>query len=356
MPPGHRLPPSSAMRSALAGILAFLLQPEAIHALPSAADARAPGPAIDRVLQAEVSNGFSGAVLVARGSSLITDKAYGTERRTLLTTETRFWIASVGKQFTSAAILKCREQGLLRLDDPIARFFPGASADKRPITVRQLLVHLSGLGQSYVSEGAVDRQTAVDRMLSEPLVDAPGQGFHYSNSNYQLAVAIVEVVSGRPYRMFVRDELWRRAGLRDSGFCGEDGARLVALARGDTPPRLSKATWGGEGVFSTTHDLLRWYRALSSGRVLSPASVKELFAPVCSIQEGQAALGWFIGRTGKDTWVSTRGNEDFGANALLYAHPDSDTVVIILTHAGDASDKQSWSRRVLAKIEKILGP
>jgi CubicO group peptidase (beta-lactamase class C family) len=292
---------------------------------------------------------------VARGGRTILDKAYGAERGLPVQTDTRFWIASGGKQFTSAAILKCKEEGLLELDDSIVKFFPGAPADKRAITIRQLLAHLSGLGQSYVSEGAGDRQTAVDRILGEALVDAPGRGFHYSNNNYQLAVAVVEIATGLPYREFVHEKLWRLAGLKDTGFSGETGARLVAPARRETPARLSGVTWGGEGVFSTTHDLLRWYRALRAGRVLSSASVDEIFSPAASIQEGQAALGWFIGRTSHNrARIFTRGNEDFGANGLIYAYPDPDTVIIVLTHAGNANDNVSWSRFVHEKLEKLL--
>ena len=310
---------------------------------------------LERKLQTEVTNGFSGAVLVTRGQKTILDKAYGAERNVSMRPNTRFWIASAGKQFTSAAVLKCKEKGLLKLDDPISRFFPATPPDKRAITVRQLLAHTSGLGQSYVSEGVADRQTAVDRMLSEALVDQPRHDFHYSNSNYQLAVAIVEVVSGRPYRDFVREALWRPARIRDTGFAGDVGARLVAPATGETPVRLARVTWGGEGVYSTTHDLLRWYRALRDGRILSPQSLKQLFAPVTQIKEGHAALGWFIGHSDHNqARIFTRGNDDFGANALIYAYPKSATVIIVLTHAGNANDQQSWSRFVHAEIEKLL--
>jgi CubicO group peptidase (beta-lactamase class C family) len=337
----------------VACVLVMLLAPVSI-VTPAAAKPRS-AISLDRMLRTQRVRGFSGAVLVARGRTTILDKAYGAERNVPVRPNTRFWIASAGKQFTSAAILKCQEKALLRLDDPISRFFPDMPSDKRAITVRQLLAHLSGLDQSYVSEGVADRQTAVDRMLAEKVVDQPGRRFHYSNSNYQLAVAIVEIVSGQPYRDFIRDKLWRPAGLRDSGFSGDAGARLVAPASDETPRRLASVTWGGEGVYSTTHDLLRWYRALRKGRILSPSSVEQLFAPVTPIEEGQAALGWFIGHSDqKQTRIFTRGNEGFGPNALIYAYPKSGTVIIVLTHAGNESDELSWSRFVHAKIEKLL--
>lgn len=86
-----------------------------------------------------------------------------------------------------------------------------------------------------------------------------------------------------------------------------------------------------------------------------PANADTLFAPVASTQEGASALGWFVGRTSRGaTTVFTRGNDDFGANALLYAYPQSDIVIIILTHAGSTSDGRSWSRAMLAKIDGLL--
>lgn len=268
----------------------------------------------------------------------------------------RFWIASAGKQFTSAAVLKCAERGWLSLDDRISRFFPSAPSDKRAITVRELLSHTSGFGQSYASEGQIERAAAVQRMLAEPLVDTPGHKFHYSNTNYQLAVAIVEITSGKNYRDFVSTELFGPAQLHDTGFAGTPGAKAVVPARAATPHRLLEPEWGGEGVYSTSHDLLTWYRALRDGVVLSRVSVGELFAPVVPIVEGQAALGWFIGATSKGTKrIFTRGNDDFGPNSLLYAYPSSDIVIVVLTHAGYASNKVSWSRAVHAEIENSLG-
>lgn len=311
---------------------------------------------LDTVVAADAAKGFSGAVLVARHHQVLLDKAYGAVGAVPMRADTRFWIASSGKQFTSAAIARLQQQGKLDLADPISKFFPDAPADKRAITVRQLLSHSSGLGQSYVSEGAPDRATAVKRMLDEKLVDPPGLNFHYSNSNFQLAVAIVETVSGRPYRDFVRDELFRPAGLTDTGFSGDAGSAQVAPAREATPARLSASGWGGEGVYSTTHDLHRWFMALWSGRILDHAIVEQLFDPVVPIQEGRAALGWFVGSSPRRArTLFTRGNEDFGPNSLIYDYPDQGVLIIVLTHAGDADADHSWSRQVHADLQQALG-
>ncbi|MBV9419331.1 MAG: beta-lactamase family protein [Alphaproteobacteria bacterium] len=318
----------------------------AMAALTMGADA---GPSLNAVVRGDVAKGFSGAVLVARGDTLLLDRAYGAG----LTPHSRFWIASAGKQFVSAAILKCAERGWLSLDDKLARFFPDAPADKRDITIRQLLAHLSGLDQTYASEGTTTRDAAVAAMLSKPMIDRPGLKFHYSNDNYQLAAAIVEVASGTDYRSFVTRVFFQPLGLRDTGFNFSDGAKRVAPTKAPLPPRLQKPAWGEAGVYSSTHDLFRWYRALQAHRVLRDPS--PLFTAVTPIGEGQAAFNWFLGKTARGTaTIFTRGNDDFGANALIYAYPAKDTVIVILTHAGDANDDASWSRFVLKQLGDAL--
>lgn len=307
------------------------------------------------LLRGDVSRGFAGAVLIARDGRVLLDEGFGVEQGVRINPTSRFWIASSGKQFVSAAILKCEERGWLKLDDPIGQFLPHSPADKRDITIRQLLAHLSGLDQTYASEGASNRDTAVARMLAQPLIDRPGNRFHYSNDNYQLAAAIVEITSGTSYREFVAQQFWGPLGMHDTGFNLTEGARAVVPAAKPTPERLQQDAWGEAGVYSTTRDLRRWYQALSGGRVLSPQSVTVLFAPETPIKEGESALGWFRGKTGRGTaTIFTRGNEDFGPNSVIYSYPERQTLIVVLTHSGDAGDGRSWSRTVLTQLEDAL--
>ena len=312
--------------------------------------ARAEAPA-----ELAIPAGFQGVVIAAQGDRVLIDKAFGTIDDRRIRRDDKFWVASVGKQFAAAAILKLVEQGKLGLDDPIGRILPDVPPDKAPITVRQLLAHTSGLGQSYVSEKQSDRATAVRAMLAEPLQGPPGEKFRYSNSNIQLAAAIIEVISGETYAEFARNRLWAPAGMQATGFAGTAGANTVLPIKGELPPRLRQSYWGEQGVYSSAPDLMRWYRALSTGRALKPESVEMMFAPVAKTGEGHATLGWFRGTTGRgNDYVYIRGNEDFGANALLYAYPKSATVIAVLTHAGDAGEA-SWSRTVLNSLETQLG-
>lgn len=312
---------------------------------------------IEAAIQEEVADGFSGVVLIAKGDDILFDRAYGSIEDHRMQTGTRFWISSTGKQFISAAILRAQEKGLLDLDDPLIKFFPGAPPDKQNITIRQLLAHLSGMGQSYASEAAVSFEEAASIILSEELVIEPGTGFRYSNNNFQLSVAILEKVSGMDYHTFLHTELLGPLGLSNTGQAGPEAGNLVAPTHFGTPPRLFRTQWGGQGMYSTSHDLVTWYQALVGGQVLSQESVEEIFRPVATISEGRGALGWFEGETESGVrTIFTRGNDGYGANSLIYGYPGEDTVIVVLTHAGDKNQNISFSRAVLAKLEKILFP
>jgi CubicO group peptidase (beta-lactamase class C family) len=307
-------------------------------------------------VQQQAREGFSGAVLVAQGGDVLLDEGFGTTRDERIRPSSRFWIASMGKQFTSAALMRCVDEGHIRIDLPLSEIWPDAPADKRAITIRQVLAHASGLPQSDDAEFSTDGEAARRTVLALPLTAAPGERFIYSNANYELAAAIVERACGSSYSDFIRTEILERIRLHDTGQIPDVEHPHVVPFVGDRPARLDQLRWGAQGYFSTTHDLYRWHEALIRGQILSTSSLDTLFAPVIAIQEGQGALGWFIGRTERGAVrIFTRGNEDAGPNSLLYYYPATDTTIIILTHAGDKDDETSWSRAVHAEIESALG-
>ncbi len=310
---------------------------------------------LDATIAGHVRSGFSGVVLVARSDDVILHGAYGALAGRAVERSDKFWIASTGKQFVSAAILVLADGGKLALEDPLSKFFPDAPADKAGVTVRQLLSHTSGFAQSYVAEQFSTRETATPAMLAEPLAGPPGEQFRYSNINYQLAAAIVEIASGENYRSFVKERLWRPARLTGAGFSTPETAKDVSPIATPLPERLKRATWDEQGVYSTAMDLFRWRRALGKGDMLTPQSLTTLFEPVAPITEGEAALGWFVDRSPRgQKRVFTRGNEDFGANSLIYLYPETDVTIIVLTHAGEANDDLSWSRFIHRELEAAL--
>lgn len=305
-------------------------------------------------LESLTGKGFSGVVLIQRSTETIFDRAFGSVHGRRVQRNDLFWVASISKSFTAAAAMKCREQGRIRLDDPIARYLYKVPEDKQRITLRQLLTHTSGLPQSYVSEELADREQAVQALLREKLTAAPGEKFGYSNANYELVAAIVEIVNGRPFEEFVRTEVLRPAGLEDTGFWFDRAAREVSPTLEPLPTRLQHRGWelGAGGMYSSVEDLARWSQALWQGRVVGEESTKMIFSDQVKISEGQSGFGWFHGRSPKGTefWF-TRGNDSFGPNALIYFYPAKQITVVVTSHGGDdAVRDMGWSRVALQEV------
>ena len=254
--------------------------------------------------------------------------------------------------------MRCREQGRMKLEDKISRYLADVPPDKQLITVSQLLTHTSGLPQSYASETITDRNQAVKALLQEKLDSLPGSKFGYSNANYELLAAIVEITTGKKFEDYVSAEILRPVGLSRTGFWFDDEAKHVSPTHDPLPARLKQRGWelGAGGMYSCADDLLRWSNALRSGKILSDESRRLIFSDHVKIVEGHAGFAWFRGTDTRDTeyWF-TRGNDSFGPNALIYFYPANDITVVITSHAGDdAASDTGWSRLALREVVDVL--
>lgn len=324
---------------------------------PHAAAAPAPDTAATRIAAAVDDHltrlsgyGYSGATLLALDGRIVLRKGYGVANDstgTLVTPQTVFDIGSLAKTFTAAAVLVLESRGRLALDDSLPRFLDGVPADKRAITLRQLLSHTAGLDTDFPYENPtaeeyeeVSRDEAVRRILAAPMAAPPGAGFQYSNQGYVLLAAVVERAAGEPFRQFVRHALLEPAGMRHTGFWGEDVAAVDdgALARsydedgqtGDLRQR-SGTTWfdlGGGEMVSTVDDLYRWADALLSGRVLDAERVRRLW----TAGEGGYGLGWHTDTTAHGTRWIHHGGDYVGFGAELAIYPDDSVVMANLAN------------------------
>src|SRR6266540_2093680 len=159
----------------------------------------------------------SASVAVVRNGQIVYVKAYGDARlepRTPATSEMRYSIGSISKQFTATAILLLQEQGKLSLEDKVARFIPGLTRANE-VTVRQLLSHTSGYQdfwpQDYVMPMMLQPVTAqkiLDQWARKPLDFEPGTRWQYSNTNYVIAGVIFEKASGMSLLQFLREKVF----------------------------------------------------------------------------------------------------------------------------------------------------
>lgn len=317
---------------------------------PADADA-----AVREYLERTVPFGVSGAFLIARNDQVIVNDGFGLadrEQRVSVTAETVFDIGSITKQFTAAAILKLEEQGRLRVEDSIGRFFTGVPADKQGITLHHLLTHTAGLiGDLGGDYQVMPRDSLVQLALRSELQWAPGTRWDYSNLGYSLLGAIVELASGQPYERYLHEQLFRPVGMEKTGYrIPQWSATELAVGyrgseRWGTPLDHAWAEDGpwwnlraNGGILSTMGDLYRWHRALRSDVVLSAASRQKLFTPHATENpEGSShyGYGWAVFTTPRNTRLIAHngGNGYFFADFRRYV--DEEVVVILATN--DAS-------------------
>jgi D-alanyl-D-alanine carboxypeptidase len=322
-----------------------------------AQDTRALVHYVDSVATAAVAEHRTAGVSVAvvKNGRTVLAKGYGfadLENDVPATPETVYRIGSITKQFTSAAIMRLMEQGKLSLDDTLQKFLPNVPTQGNRVTLRHLLNHTSGI-KSYTSLGpkwqrVVRLDLATDSVVAlfanEPFDFKPGDAWLYDNSGYFLLGMIIEKVSGKRYGQYLQDELFTPLGLKSTMYC--DQAPLIKhRAQGyalrpdgqfiNAEPLSMTQPYAAGSLCSTVNDLAAWTLALSSGKVVSPASYKLMTTPG-TLNDGKAltyGFGLGIGAVGGHRQVSHNGGIN-GFISELHHYPDDSLVTVVLTNTG----------------------
>ena len=297
--------------------------------------------------------GFSGAILVAQNGKIIFKEGYGLADKSKdipITPATVFDTASLSKQFTAAAVLHLEQQGLLKVEDSLAKFFDDVPSDKANITIHQLLTHSSGLPE-YVYKGDLaktSRKQAVILAFDARLKFQPGTKYLYSDTGYGLLAAIVEIISGQSFQDYLQQHLFAPVGMVHTGFYNDPKWAEMTVAHGynnkkdfGSAAKRSGPYWGllgFGGVLTTVNDLYLWNTALSSNQILSDESIAKLFTPY--IQEGDGdsyyGYGWAIQelpKYGKMIWHDGASDSQ---NAIFIKYSDpNNTLVVVLANRID---------------------
>lgn len=238
---------------------------------------------------------FSGSVLVSKNQDILFHAGIGIANREHLikcTTETKFRIGSITKQFTSMAIMMLSEQGLVSESDKLTKFFPSYLYGGE-ITIHHLLTHTSGvpnITQLHNFKSLMKEYTPLDisteLIMKLPLEFQPGTQFKYSNSGYLLLAYLIQIVTGQSYEGFLLENIFSPLLMNNTG---PDNHKEIILQRAsgyefDNTTRIVNSDFidmsiasGGGNLLSTTEDLYKWELALSSNKLISSNNKQRLF-------------------------------------------------------------------------------
>lgn len=315
---------------------------------------------VDSVLAPFASRQAPGcAVGVTRSGSLVFAKGYGMadlEHDRPITPDTRFYIASVSKQFTAMSIVLLARDGKLSLDDPIQKWVPEVPSFGVTITLRHLLNHTSGLRDYFTllavsgwpSDGQLTEKQFLDLVARQKSLNfLPGDEFLYSNTGYALLAIVVRRVSGQSLRDFAAERIFQPLGMSHTEYRDDHTALIPQRALGYQPSgstyRISQPEFdvvGDGGVYSTIEDLAKWDANFESGRVGGHEAVALLEEPG-RLNNGQAipyALALTIGQFhGMKTYAHSGAYG--GYRSTLLRVPEKDLSVITLCNTSSASSK-----------------
>ena len=351
-------------------------------------------PSITAALQPFVeSHSLAGAVtLVSSKEKTLTVDVVGfadIAAKKAMTADSLFWIASMSKPITGAAVMILVDEGKLSIDDPVEKYLPefagqmvniAQSGDlavlkkpARPITIKDVLSHTSGLPHLSRAEKQIDTLTLKEAGISyalSPLMFEPGSKYQYSNAGINTAGRIIEVVSGVPFEQFLDERFFKPLGMKDTTFWPNDEqSKRIAksykpnAAKNDleeTP--ISQLTYPlnnrqrgpspGGGYFSTASDLAAFCRMVMNGgvhdgkRIISEASIRTMTSTQTGdlLNQGKGengyGLGWSTSRKANNDTVIPGPCGHGGAQATnMNVDPQRGLITVwMVQHAGYPGD------------------
>ncbi|MER7013354.1 serine hydrolase domain-containing protein [Saccharopolyspora sp. NPDC000359] len=279
-------------------------------------------------------------------------------------------IASQTKTFVAVVTLQLVDEGKVGLDDPIERYLPGVVSgngyDGNTITVRQLLQHTSGIPTNEAPNPApsADGTYALEELirdgLSLPPASAPGEQFHYSNTNFQLIGMMIEEVTGTSVGEQVTSRVIEPLGLADTSY-PEAGDRSIpaplvnGYIGGRVPPFhfwVDGTAWepsffGPAGsMISTQQDLTRFYQAVVGGELMSPESRAEMLKTVPA-HDGASGLGIL-------SYTLSCGVETWGHNGIVQGYITDTEVTTDGRHVSTVTNSKIRSPKLRELVDAAI--
>ncbi len=307
-------------------------------------------------------------VVIGHDGQVVYRKAYGSRaidpQREAMTLDTVFDCASLTKVVaTTTAIMQLWEQGKFRMNDQVAKYLPEFGQNgKQDITIRQLLVHYSGLPEDLDLIKKWEGKDTGYHMAFEIVPDrAPGSAFVYSDINFQVLGALVERLSGESLDAYAATHIFEPLGMKETRYLpplswepriapteeDENHHMLRGVVHDPTARRMGGVA-GHAGLFSTADDMAVFAQALLDGGrgILTSATVAKMTAPQQPVN-GTAVrgFGWdidspFSTNRGELLPVGGYGHTGFTGTSL-WIDPATKTYIVLMTNAVHIKDKGS---------------
>jgi CubicO group peptidase (beta-lactamase class C family) len=320
------------------------------------------------------------AVAVTRNDAVAFAKGYGMadlEHETPITPDTRFYIASISKQFTAMSVVLLAQDHRLSLDDPIQKWVPEVPSFGTTITLNNLLHHTSGLRDYFTllalsgwpSDGHFTESEFLALVSRQKSLNfQPGDEFLYSNTGYVLLSIVVKRASGQSLRDFAAARIFGPLGMTHTEFRDNHNASIPQRALGYQPSDSGYRTSqpeidvvGDGGVFSTVGDLAKWDENFREPRVGGQAAIDRLLKPG-QLNDGETipyGLGLTIGQFHGLKTISHGGSYG-GYQSELLRFPEQNLSVITLCNTSLASptlaEQVSTVRLGLASQKPAVAP
>lgn len=294
------------------------------------------------------------SLTVIKNGKPLVNKGYGlanAEHNVPATAETVIRLGSVSKQFFTTAILKLQEEGKLSIEDSVHTFFPDAPDTWRPILVKHLMSHTSGLKRespAYDNHKMKSDLEIIKAAYPLPLDFKTGEKYQYCNLAYYMLAQIITQISGMPWQEYIREKLFVPAGMKNSGmtdyyliipnrasgYMHKNGVLVNADAMYAVRP--------SGGFLSTSTDMILWDKVLrDKNSILKKENWELLWQPFIKTSDKPEAkanygFGWFIDeRNGHK--VIEHGGANVGFRSYYTRFVNDDLSIIILTNTDEAN-------------------
>ncbi|MEE4196949.1 MAG: serine hydrolase domain-containing protein [Bacteroidales bacterium] len=319
---------------------------------------------IDTYMQYFSGNNPGAVVAVMKKGDLVFNKAYGlsdVEANKELSKNEAFNLANLSKMFTAMAVFQLDEKNKLALDQSITDIFPDFPSWGQKIKIKHLVQHTSGL-PDYETDNIKTNQAVLDYIKTQDETRyVPGEKWEYSNADYPLLVLIIEKVSGKSYKEYMTQRIFKKIKTDHTIFT-EDLDDISAVAAGHLKENNEyqllegdNLIYGEQGIYMSSGDFAKWDHALYSNKLLECDRLAQFFSRG-RLNNGEFNSNYY----GNGLVIMERNEERYwwhggsgNGYTNMYLHlPNHELTVLILSNRQDGYDFLKMAIYIAKEFER----